>query len=57
MLFAAGLGAASVVAGLLLSYHLDIAAGAAIVLVAVGLFFVVFALRGARRVAPAGAPE
>ncbi len=57
IVIAAALGGASVVAGLLLSYHLDIAAGAAVVLVAVGLFFVVFALRGVRGAVPVRAPE
>jgi ABC-type Mn2+/Zn2+ transport system permease subunit len=53
---AALLGSLSVVGGLLLSYHLDLAAGAAIVLVAVAFFFVIFAARsvGARRL-PTGA--
>jgi zinc/manganese transport system permease protein len=43
-------GVVSVVAGLLLSYHFDLAAGASIVLVAVAIFFAVLtvqALRGA----------
>jgi len=38
------IGAVSTYAGLLLSYHLDLAAGASIVLVATGLFFAVFAV-------------
>lgn len=49
---AVGTGSVSVVAGLLLSYHFDLAAGASVVLVAVGIFFVVFtvqALRGGIR--------
>jgi ABC-type Mn2+/Zn2+ transport system permease subunit len=45
MALAAGIGAVSVVAGLLLSYHFDLAAGAAIVLVAVTAFFAIFAVR------------
>jgi ABC-type Mn2+/Zn2+ transport system permease subunit len=45
MALAAALGALSVVAGLLLSYHFDLAAGAAIVLVAVAAFFAIFAAR------------
>jgi ABC-type Mn2+/Zn2+ transport system permease subunit len=45
MALAAGIGAVSVVAGLLLSYHFDLAAGAAIVLVAVAAFFAIFAVR------------
>jgi len=54
MALAAAIGAISVAAGLLLSYHFDLAAGAAIVLVAVAVFFVIFALRdlvGGRRAA------
>lgn len=46
MVLAAAIGAISVVAGLLLSYHVDLAAGAAIVLVAVAAFFATFAVRG-----------
>lgn len=42
MAWAAGLGAASVYLGLLLSYHFDLAAGASIVFVTVCMFFVVF---------------
>jgi ABC-type Mn2+/Zn2+ transport system permease subunit len=45
MALAAGLGSISVVAGLLLSYHVDLAAGATVVLVAVALFFIVFVAR------------
>lgn len=49
------LGSASTYLGLLLSYYLDTAAGATIVLVAVGLFFVVFAVQNVRlRVPSAG---
>lgn len=54
MALAAGIGAISVAAGLLLSYHFDLAAGAAIVLVAVAAFFAIFAARellGTRRTA------
>jgi ABC-type Mn2+/Zn2+ transport system permease subunit len=54
MALAAALGALSVLAGLLLSYHFDLAAGAAIVLVAVAAFFAIFAARdlaSSRRVA------
>lgn len=54
MALAAAIGAMSVVAGLLLSYHADLAAGAAIVLVAVAAFFAIFAVRdllGGRRAA------
>jgi len=42
-----------VVAGLLLSYHADLAAGATIVLVEVALFFVALTARGVLRPAPA----
>lgn len=49
MALAAGIGAVAVVAGLELSYHFDLAAGAAIVLVAVAIFFTVFAARALRR--------
>ncbi len=45
MLVAAALAALSGPLGLLLSWHLDVAAGASIVLVAVALFLVVLALR------------
>ena len=45
MLLAAVIGSASVVAGLLVSYHFDLAAGASIVLVAVAAFFAVFVVR------------
>lgn len=55
---AAAIGVASVVVGLLLSYHYDLAAGATIVLVAVAAFFVILAARGLRPRAarPAVAP-
>jgi ABC-type Mn2+/Zn2+ transport system permease subunit len=56
MAVAALVGVVSVFAGLLLSYHYDLAAGASIVLVAVGVFFAVLAVRSlvpARRAAPA----
>ncbi len=57
MLIAAAIGVASVAAGLLLSYHQDLAAGATIVLVEVAAFFVVLIARSvrapARRPAPA----
>lgn len=55
MTLASLFGSLAALAGLLLSYHADIAAGAAIVLVAVALFFVVFAIRGLHRVAAPGA--
>jgi len=48
------IGAISTYAGLLLSYHFDLAAGASIALVATGLFFVVFAAVNLR--ARAGGP-
>jgi len=41
-------GVASVYVGLLLSYHFDIAAGAAIVLTAITIFFVVFVVQNVR---------
>ncbi|MCC6434499.1 MAG: metal ABC transporter permease [Acidimicrobiales bacterium] len=49
MAWAALLGCASVYVGLLLSYHFDLAAGAAVVVVAVGMFFVVFAVQSAQQ--------
>ncbi len=48
MALAAVIGALSVAAGLLLSYHFNLAAGAAIVAVAIAVFFTVFAIRGLR---------
>jgi ABC-type Mn2+/Zn2+ transport system permease subunit len=42
------IGSVSTYVGLLLSYHLDLAAGASIALVATGLFFVVFVAVNAR---------
>lgn len=55
MAIAAVVGVASVAAGLLLSYHQDLAAGATIVLVEVVVFFAVLLVRsvGARRAVPA----
>jgi ABC-type Mn2+/Zn2+ transport system permease subunit/ABC-type Zn uptake system ZnuABC Zn-binding protein ZnuA len=50
---AAAIGIVSVVAGLLLSYHADLAAGASIVLVEVAVFFVALTARGLLRPAPA----
>ena len=50
---AAAIGVVSVVAGLLLSYHADLAAGATIVLVEVGVFFLALTARGLVRPAPA----
>ena len=46
MLLAALFGSVSVYLGLLASYHYDLAAGATVVLVAVGGFFLVFSVRG-----------
>jgi ABC-type Mn2+/Zn2+ transport system permease subunit len=43
--WAIGVGALSVYLGLLLSYHYDLAAGATVVFVTVGAFFVVFAIQ------------
>jgi ABC-type Mn2+/Zn2+ transport system permease subunit len=49
MLGAAVIGAVSVAVGLLLSYHYDLAAGATIVLVEVGTFFVALTVQSLRR--------
>ncbi|HEX9259578.1 MAG TPA: metal ABC transporter permease [Acidimicrobiales bacterium] len=46
--WAAGIGSVSVYIGLLVSYHADVAASAAIVLVTVATFFVVLGLQAAR---------
>jgi ABC-type Mn2+/Zn2+ transport system permease subunit len=54
MLVAVLMGAASTYVGLLASYWFDLAASAAIVLVAVAIFFVVLALTGARAQRTAG---
>jgi ABC-type Mn2+/Zn2+ transport system permease subunit len=51
MAWAAGIGAVSVYLGLVLSYHAGYAAGATIVLVAVAIFFVVFAVTSLQPVA------
>lgn len=53
MAIAAALGVASVVAGLLLSYHLDLAAGASVVLVEVAAFFAALTAQGLWRARPA----
>jgi ABC-type Mn2+/Zn2+ transport system permease subunit len=45
MLVGAGFAAVSAPAGLLVSWHFDVAAGASIVLVAVGIFLGVLLLR------------
>ena len=57
MATAVGVGTVSVVVGLLLSYHLDLAAGATMVLVAVAIFFVVLVVQGVRRGVPAPRTE
>lgn len=49
MALAAAIGVVSVLAGLLISYYADLAAGATIVLVEVGLFFAGMLARGAAR--------
>jgi ABC-type Mn2+/Zn2+ transport system permease subunit len=49
MLWGAALGSLSVYVGLLISYHFDIAAGATIVVVAVGQFFAVFSWTAIRQ--------
>ncbi len=56
MAVAAALGALSVVAGLLLSYHYDLAAGASIVLVEVAVFFAVLTAQSLRRPAVRALP-
>lgn len=57
MLWGAALGSVSVYAGLLISYHFDLAAGASIVVVAVGQFFVVFSWQAIRQVVVARRPK
>ena len=57
MLWGAVLGSLSVYAGLLISYHYNLAAGASIVVVAVGQFFVVFAVQAVRQAVVARRPE
>jgi len=57
MLWGAVLGSVSVYAGLLISYHFDLAAGASIVVVAVGQFFVVFSWQAIRQVVVARRPK
>jgi ABC-type Mn2+/Zn2+ transport system permease subunit len=56
MALAAVLGALSVVAGLLLSYHYDLAAGASIVLVEVAVFFAALTVQSLRRPGVRAAP-
>ncbi|PPD58224.1 metal ABC transporter permease [Dehalogenimonas etheniformans] len=55
MLLAAIFGAVSMYAGLLISYHLNIAAGASVILVAAAIFFAVFIIKNvtARRASTA----
>ena len=48
MAWGALFGSLSVWAGLLISYHFDLAAGASVVVVAVALFFVVFTIQAVR---------
>jgi ABC-type Mn2+/Zn2+ transport system permease subunit len=57
MLWSAALGALSVYVGLLISYHFDLAAGASIVVVAVGMFFVVFSWQAISHALAARRPE
>lgn len=57
MLWGGVLGSLSVYAGLLISYHFDLAAGASIVVVAVGQFFLVFAWQAVRQAMIARRPE
>jgi ABC-type Mn2+/Zn2+ transport system permease subunit len=49
MIWAALFGVLSMYIGLLISYHFDLAAGAAIILVAIVIFFVVFVLQNVRQ--------
>ena len=51
MLLAIGIGALSGVLGMYLSYYVDVASGATIVLLQSGIFAVVLAVESARRVA------
>jgi ABC-type Mn2+/Zn2+ transport system permease subunit len=53
MLWGSLVGSLSVYVGLLISYHFDLAAGASIVVVAVGTFFAVFAVQATVRAARA----
>jgi ABC-type Mn2+/Zn2+ transport system permease subunit len=48
MLWAVGFGVLSMYAGLLLSYHFNLAAGASIILVSVAIFFIVFTVQNIR---------
>ncbi len=49
MAWAALFGVVSMYAGLLVSYHFDLAAGATIILIAISIFFIVFVLQNVRR--------
>jgi ABC-type Mn2+/Zn2+ transport system permease subunit len=49
MVWAALFGVLSMYSGLLISYHFDLAAGAAIILVAIAIFFIVFIVRNVRQ--------
>lgn len=57
MLLGGVLGSLSVYVGLLISYHYNLAAGASVVVVAVGQFFVVFAVQAVRQAMVARRPE
>jgi ABC-type Mn2+/Zn2+ transport system permease subunit len=52
MIYASGLGILSTYLGLLISYHFNLAAGAAIILVTVVIFFIVFITQNVRRTRP-----
>jgi ABC-type Mn2+/Zn2+ transport system permease subunit len=49
MVWATLFGTLSMYSGLLISYHFDLAAGAAIILVAIAIFFIVFIVRNVRQ--------
>lgn len=57
MLWSAVLGSVSVYVGLLISYHFDLAAGASIVVVAVGMFFAVFSWQAIHQAVAARRPD
>ncbi len=57
VLVAVAIGVASVYVGLLVSYHWDVAGGAAIVLTAVAVFFVALAVQTVRRSVPRRAAD
>jgi ABC-type Mn2+/Zn2+ transport system permease subunit len=56
MLTATAIGAGSVVAGLIVSYHTDTSASATVAVVPVAIFFVVLAVRSLTRGSPALVP-